>query len=177
MAGGGGGEGVAMLLSHGVSNDAHLWDDSAPTVGDLSSMSPAPPADNVGTLTEFDDLVSIRSFYYSTELIFGPEFSRYEIEATVDGVPMTFSDDPAVSTMQATNGSPIRVLFQAANLDVVTGEVLNPVPRPWRQSVRSSSNQTGIASDGLNGYRFMLFIDRTLATNVTIDKLTVVYRN
>lgn len=150
---------------------------TAPTVGDLSSMSPAPTVDNVGTLTEVDDLVSMRSLYYSTELIFGPEFTRYVIEATVDGVPMTFSDDPSVSPMEATIGAPIRVLFQAANLDVTTGEVLNAVPRPWRSSVRSSSNQTGIASDGLNGYRYMLFIDRTVATNVTIDKLTVVYRN
>ena len=91
--------------------------------------------------------------------------------------PSAVADASSVSPMEATIGAPIRVLFQAANLDVTTGEVLNAVPRPWRSSVRSSSNQTGIASDGLNGYRYMLFIDRTVATNVTIDKLTVVYRN
>jgi hypothetical protein len=69
----------------------------------------------------------------------------------------------------------VRVLFQAANLDTVTGEVLEI--RPWRTSVRSSQMQTGIASDGLNGYRFMLFFDRTFATTLTIDRIVVVYRN
>ena len=64
-----------------------------------------------------------------------------------------------------------------ANLDVVTGAVLNAVPRPGRPAVLSSANLPGIASDGLNGYRFMLFIDRALASTVTVEKLTVVYRN
>jgi hypothetical protein len=148
---------------------------TAPSVNDLQTMVPAATTDNVGQLTEVDDLISMRSLYYSTGLIFGPEFSHYKIEAMIDGTPVVFSDDPAVSNMQAGVGSAVRVLFQAANLDVVTGEVLSV--RPWRTSVRSSSSQTGIASDGLNGYRFMLFFDRTIATNITIDRLTVVYRN
>ena len=77
--------------------------------------------------------------------------------------------------MAAGVGSPIRSLFQAADIDVVTGEVLSV--QPWRLSVRSSPNQIGIASDGLNGFRFMLFFDQVLATSVTIDRVVVVYRN
>ena len=151
---------------------------TTPDVSDLSIMLPPATADNVGELIEVDDKVSVRSLYYSTNLIFGPEFARYEIEATIDGVPMTFSDDPTVSTMLALEGtSPLYAKFQAADLDVVTGAVLNTIPREWRDYVRSSGNQVGIASDGLNGYRFMLFVDRTLATTVTVEKLTVVYRN
>lgn len=151
---------------------------TTPDVSDLSIMLPPATADNVGELIEVDDKVSVRSLYYSTNLIFGPEFARYEIEATIDGVPMTFSDDPTVSTMLALEGtSPLYAKFQAADLDVVTGAVLNTIPREWRNYVRSSGNQVGIASDGLNGYRFMLFVDRTLATTVTVEKLTVVYRN
>ena len=75
-------------------------------------MSPVATADNVGPLLESDDVVSMRSLYYSTNLIFGPEWARYELEATVDGVPMTFSDDPAFGAMAATQGAPIRILFQ-----------------------------------------------------------------
>ena len=150
---------------------------TTPDLSELGGMSPAATADNVGPLLESDDVVSMRSLYYSTNLIFGPEWARYELEATVDGVPMTFSDDPAFGAMAATQGAPIRILFQAANLDVVTGAVLNAVPRPWRPAVLSSANLPGIASDGLNGYRFMLFIDRALASTVTVEKLTVVYRN
>ena len=148
---------------------------TAPDVGDLLTMVPAATADNVGPLEEADALVSMRSLYYSTGLIFGPAFSHYKIEATVDGLPVVYSDDPSVSNLEAGPLAPVRVLFQAANLDIVTGEVL--ATRPWRSSVRSSSTQTGIASDGYNGYRFMLFFDRGLATNVTIDRLTVVYQN
>ena len=148
---------------------------AAPTLAALQARVPPPTADNVGPLTEVDDLVSMRSLFYSTGLIFGPAFSHYKIEATVDGVPVVYSDDPAVSNLEAGNLSPVRVLFQAANLDVVTGEVLDL--RPWRTSVRSSSTQTGIASDGYNGYRFSLLFNRVLATNVTIDRLTVVYQN
>ena len=37
-------------------------------------------------------------------------------------------------------------------------------------------NVTGIASDGLNGFRFALVVDHTIATTVTIDKVKVVYR-
>ena len=57
----------------------------------------------------------------------------------------------------------------------MTGEVLGT--RPWRVSVRSTQAQVGIASDGLNGYRFMLLVDQTLATTVTIERLVVVYSN
>ncbi|MFK7742887.1 MAG: Ig-like domain-containing protein [Planctomycetota bacterium] len=148
---------------------------TAPLIGDLASMEPAATADNVGPLVEVDELIAIKSNFYSTELVFGPAFSHYVIEATVDGMPMVFSDNPAISTMEASVGAPLRALFQAANLDVTTSEVLEV--RPWRTSVRSSSSQTGIASDGFNGYRFLLLQDRSLAANVTVEQLTVVYRN
>ena len=147
----------------------------APALSELANVVPAVGPDSVGALTEIDDLISMRSLYYSTNLIFGPAFSHYVIEATVDGQAMIFSDNDQISSMAAGVGSPIRSLFQAANIDVVTGEVLSV--RPWRLSVRSSPNQIGIASDGLNGFRFMLFFDQVLATSVTIDRVVVVYRN
>ena len=146
-----------------------------PDLSALGSMSPAASPDNVGPLLEADNLVSVRSRYYSTNLIFGPVFSHYVIEATVDGQPIVYSDNPAISPVEAGQGSALRTLWQAADLDVVTGEVLST--RPWRLSVRSSQTQVGIASDGLNGYRFMLLVDQTLATTVTIDRLVVVYSN
>lgn len=168
----------AIIRIHGGDGSAgfvRLETPTAPPLSELSTVSPAMGPDSVAALEEVDDLVSMRSLYYSTGLIFGPAFSHYVIEATVDGQAMTFSDNSDISTMEAGIGAPIRVLFQAANLDIVTNEVLEV--RPWRTSVRSSSNQTGIASDGLNGYRFMLFFDRTLAQEISIDRLTVVYRN
>jgi hypothetical protein len=153
-----------------------------PTTALLANMLPAPTADNVGTLTEADGLVSFQSSWYTTGLPFGPEFAYYEIHATVDGVPMVFSDSSAISSVVAGVGAPVRAFFQSANLDLQTGlpaplsGEVDPTIRPWRTSVLSTGNSTGIASDGLNGFRFALVVDHTLATTVTIDKVKVVYR-
>ena len=72
------------------------------------------------------------------------------------------------------SGAPVRALWQAATLDLQTGDPLQV--RPWRTSVRSSTTQVGIASDGLNGFRFMIMIDRAFAQNITIDSVTVLYQ-
>ena len=146
-----------------------------PTPSQLPGMLPGPAtASNVATLEETDDVVACRSKFYSTELIFGPQYARYEIHAVVDGLPVVFTDDPALPGVPALPGQPVRALWQSATLDLVTGEPL--VVRPWRTSVRSTSTQPGIASDGLNGFRFMIMIDRAFAQNITIDSVTVLYR-
>jgi hypothetical protein len=130
-------------------------------------------AQNVATLVERDDTVSFRSEFYSTGLLFGPDFQRYEIHATVDGVPTVFSDDPAVSNQPAQQGAALRALFQAATIDPVTG--LPSEMREWRTSVRTAGNQVGIASDGLTSFRFILVMDQLVAQTVTIDSLVVFY--
>jgi hypothetical protein len=145
-----------------------------PPLSQLASMQPAATAQNVGTLGERDALVECTSRFYSTQLIFGPEYARYEIRGTIDGVPFVLSDDPAVATQEAREGAPVRALWQGARLDLSTSNVLEF--GPWRTSVRSSSSQTGIASDGLNGFRFRLFADYTLGTAITVDSVIVVYR-
>ena len=146
-----------------------------PTTSQLPGMLPPATASNVATLEEQDDVVACRSKFYSTGLIFGPQYVHYEIHAVVDGVPTIFSDDPAVpNSVPALPGAPVRALWQAATLDLVTGDPITV--RPWRTSVRSSSLQVGIASDGLNGFRFMLMIDRAFAQTITIDSVTVLYR-
>jgi hypothetical protein len=144
-----------------------------PTTALLASMLPPPVAQNVATLVERDDTVSFRSEFYSTGLLFGPDFQRYEIHATVDGVPTVFSDDPAVSNQPAQQGAALRALFQAATIDPVTG--LPSEMREWRTSVRTAGNQVGIASDGLTSFRFILVMDQLVAQTVTIDSLVVFY--
>jgi hypothetical protein len=166
---------VKVQGGNGSSGFVRLEAPIAPPLSQLSNVSPAMTSQSLGALTEADDLISLRSSYYSTNLIFGPAFSHYEIEATVDGQPVIFSDNDQVSLIAAGVGAPVRALFQAADIDVITGAVLGV--RPWRTSVRSGPNQIGIASDGLNGYRFMLFFDQMLATSVTVDRVVVVYRN
>ncbi len=163
-----------ILGGDGAPGFVRLESAAGANVTQLTGMLPAPTAQNVGVLTERDDLVVCTSKYYSTGLIFGPEFARYEIHGSVDGVPFVLSDDPAVSSQAALVGAPVRALFQAAQLDLATGATIQVAP--WRLGVRSSSTQTGIASDGLNGFRFQLLADYTLGQVITIDKVVVVYR-
>ena len=146
---------------------------TAPTPGHLVGMLPPATAANVGTLAETDDLVGCRSKFYPTGLVSGPTYLRYEVRATVGGVPTVFSDDPAVSATPAQVGAPVRILLQAADLDPTTGQPL--LLRPWRTSVISSPGQIGIAADGLNSFRFMLVVDRTVAPQVVVTRVVVVF--
>ena len=43
------------------------------------------------------------------------------------------------------------------------------------RSHEALGNQVGIACDALNGFRWMLFQDRTVSNNVTIDKVVIVF--
>ncbi|MBM4062068.1 MAG: hypothetical protein FJ265_13370 [Planctomycetes bacterium] len=152
------------------------------TTAVIANALPAPTPENVGTLVEQDELVAFQSTWYSTNLAQTPDYLRYEIVATVDGQQVLFSDDPAVSPIQATFGAPVRAFFQSANLDLVTGV---PVPLPgqtqpairrWYPAVRATGSQPGMVSDGLNGFRFALVFDRSQAISVTIDRVSVYYR-
>ena len=165
---------VQIAGGAGANGFVRLEGPTVPPLSQLNNMQPAAVANNVGALSERDDLVVVTSKFYSTNRIFGPEFARYEIRGTIDGVPFLLSDDPAVSTQAAQPGAPLRALFQAARLDLGTNAVLES--RPWRTSVRSSSTQTGIASDALNGFRFRLIADHTLGSVILVDSVVVVYR-
>jgi len=164
--GGAGSPGFVRLEAPGV-----------PTTSMIGSMQPPPVAANVGTLVEQDTLVSLRSDFYSTGLVFGPDWVRYEIYANFNGTPMVFSDDPAVSTLAAGIGQPIRALFQPATIDLQSGAVLET--RNWVAGVRTTPQVVGLQSAGLNGFRFALILDRAVAPAgpVTIEKVVVVYRN
>lgn len=155
-----------------------------PTTSIFGTVQPPATADNVGPLTETDDLVAFQSTWYTTNTPFGPEYARYEIRARLDGSSTVtlFSDDPAVSTLKAETGQALRAFFQNANLDSVTG-LPAPLPgentptiRPWRTQVLSSGPITGIASDGLNGFRFAIVLDRSVATSAVIESVKVFYR-
>ena len=165
---------VQIAGGNGSSGFVRFEMPGTPSTTQLTNMQPAPTAQNVAPLTETDDLTSFRSTWYSTNLVFGPEFARYEIHATVDGVPVVYSDDINVSTVQAGSGQALRFWIQAAQLDLTTGAVLEQ--RAWRTGVLTTGQAVGIASDGLNGFRFAITQDRTVGQVVTIDKVVIVYR-
>ena len=140
----------------------------------LATMQPAATAGNLGALAERDDLVACTSRYRSTGEALGPEYVRYEIHGSADGVPFLLSDDPLVSSQSAGLGAPVRALFQTAQLDLTTGVPV--VESPWLTGVRSSSLAEGIATYGYNAMRFRLLADQALAQELVIDRVVVAFR-
>ncbi|MEZ6036614.1 MAG: hypothetical protein R3F29_03985 [Planctomycetota bacterium] len=146
---------------------------TTPPLTALTSMSPAPVSQNVGSLTELDDLVAIRSKAYVISSVCPPVFQHYVIEATVDGASMVFSDDASISTQPAGVGAPVRAFFQGVVVDPVTGSIVDT--GSWRGSVGNWPGQSGIAADGMSAFRFQLVIDRTLATTVDVTRVEVAF--
>jgi hypothetical protein len=168
------GASVQINGGNGANGFVRLEEPTLPPLSHLATMLPPATTDNIGALSERDDLVLCTSKYYATGLIFGPEFARYEIYGTVDGNPFVLSDDPTVSTQAAVVGAPVRALWQAAQLDLVT-----ETPQqlgPWRTAVHSTSTQTGIDADGFNGFRYKLLADYALGIVITVERVVVVYR-
>jgi len=162
IEGGDGGQGFVRLETS-----------AGPQLSDLSTVTPPATTDSLGMLAEQDTLVSTRSRFYATNTPCGVYFLSYELHATVDGVPVVYSDDPEISPLQATAGAALRVRFQAGDVDPLTGDTLST--GPWRATVASTPTQAGIGADGLNGYRFVLVVDRALANTVVVDSMTVRY--
>jgi len=164
---------ITMQGGDGSQGYVRLETPTGPALTDLAVVTPPATTDSLGVLEETDTVCSVRSKFYSTGLIFGPFWNRYEIYATVDGSPVVYSDDPAVSPLEARQGAAVRALFQSGDIDLTTGEILST--GPWRNGVATTQSTTGL--DSLNGFRFLLQIDRSIATTVTIDRVVIVYSN
>jgi hypothetical protein len=169
------GANVQIAGGNGANGFVRLEAPALPPLTALAAMQPAATADNVGVLNERDLLVMCASKHYSTGLAFGPEYARYEIRGTIDGVPFVLSDDPAISLQAAGEGAPVRALWQSAQLDLATLAVQQA--GPWRAAVRSGLGQDGIDADALNGFRFRLYADFNLGAAIVVDEVVVVFRS
>ncbi|MCA8952429.1 MAG: hypothetical protein KDE27_23160, partial [Planctomycetes bacterium] len=146
----------------------------SPTTLMLPNTLPAAQPDNVAALTEQDRYVSFRTLWYSTGQVFGPEFARYEIHATVDGQSVIYSDDTTVSPVMAGVGSALRLWIQNGQMDLATGDVTEI--QPWRTGVATFQGQIGISTDGRNAFRYAVIQDRDVAATVTIEKIVIVFK-
>ncbi len=125
--------------------------------------------------TERDRMTGQRSRWYSTNVVFPPEWVRYEIQAEINDVPIVFSDDPSKGRLAA-EGEAVQFLVQGANLD----ETGQPKPNEiggWRRYVGSfTTSELSLHSDGRISFRFLLLYDRTVASKIKINHVKVVYR-
>lgn len=154
---------------------------TAPTVGEIGTTVPAAGPQNVGLLTETDTNAGFMSLWRGVGEVFAPIYERYEVDAEVDGVPVTYSDDPAVGLPAHAGVAPVNFYVQGVLADPLTGQPLpNERPRPWRRYVGGFGaplGETGLNSDAPTGIRIACIIDRSLATNVVIRAIRIYYRS
>ncbi|MEZ5963406.1 MAG: Ig-like domain-containing protein [Planctomycetota bacterium] len=145
-----------------------------PTIGLLQNVRPAADPSMVGPLLDNDDRSGFVTRWYATRQIFPPTFQRYEVEAVVDGNPVTFSDDPAHGVWAPIGaGTAIEVMFQGADVDPRDGSLVG-IPTEWRSTVGAHQGQPGIAGESIDGFRFTLVFNRR--AGVEIRKVSVIFR-
>jgi hypothetical protein len=165
--GGDGSPGVIRVEAPGpLPADAAAW---------VGPSNPPAALENVGELTERDAVTAVRSRWYQTGEIFPPTFDRYEIEAVVDGHAMTFSDDPARGVLAASG--PLQLFVQAASEDLF-GSVDLTTAGPWRRFVGpfAPPGELALSDDAGTVFRFALVFDTSIATDITVTRVTFVYR-
>jgi hypothetical protein len=136
---------IKVLGGNGSDGYIRLETLQTPSAGLLGNCTPAASARNVASLTETDTKVGCQSLWYMTGEIFAPEFLRYEIKATVNGLPKTFSDDPSLSFPLAKEGEDLEFYVQGANLDNV-GKVLPGQSSEWLKFVGTFATNGGARS-------------------------------
>jgi hypothetical protein len=148
---------------------------AAPALSRLGNVDPPAVAQSAGLLAESDDFTGFQSIFVSTGAIFPPTYVRYVVEADVDGVPTTFSDDPAVGVPALRGAAPIVFLIQGAPV-AITGE-LTGVPAAWRTQVGAFQAGVGnLNADAFSGYRWQILFDRTMANSVVVRAVRIEYR-
>jgi hypothetical protein len=103
-----------------------------------------------------------------------PNYLRYELLVDVGGLPVLFSDDPAVSPLAANLPSGIVMLrFQGAQIDPLTGKVLPGTEGPWRPVL--SGGPGSLNSDHAQAVRFDMVINKASGP-VSVLELRIKWR-
>ena len=147
--------------------------------GALTFAPTAPPVpaynagQNAGALTDRDALSGSRSLWLTVTSGPAPLYCRYEVQATVGGVPVLFSDDPAVSSQPASGpGAVVQLRCQGALRDPATGEPLAGSVGPWRTTLAPGSDSLNRERAQL--VRFDLVVDAALGA-VVVQEVRLVF--
>ena len=137
---------------------------------------PPSVAQNSGVLTDRDLVVGSQSLWYS---IGRAVFQRYEIDATIDGVAVTFSDNSSFGTLADDPNGPLYVRFQAARVDPATRRATPGTLGPWRRFLNAPRPSPLITDtinhDGGDGFRFALFFNKAVAQDIRVTGVSVFY--
>ena len=143
----------------------------------LSGMTPAASADNVGTLQEYDATTADQSKWYdvgSGSVI----WEGYEADVDTDGdgaVDVTYGDSLQAGLQLASGpGLPLNLRFQAA--DITASGAIDPATiGPWRTAVGRGYSNT-LAGGGGTRVRFRVVFDRSLFPQTVLRELRVSFQ-
>jgi len=136
---------------------------AASDLGTILGATPGPSS--LGTLVDQDTWTGQVSRFYPASSGFAASWLHYRLDTEVDGVPVTYSDDPLAYRPAAGPGLPVQIWFQGATINA-QGEVL-VAPGPWRPFVQD------LDLDRANTFRFMVLFDRSISQDVVLKDLTV----
>ncbi len=148
--------------------------DPKPNYKSFANVNPPAIPVNAGLLrkVDYEDVSVLATNWYFTKRLFPPKYLYYEIKATIDGSPVTFSDNPQLGK-RAQTGQPLVVLFQGGQLDPKTLR-----PDPSTVSAWFEGTVDPLNTDGGNGFRFLLRMDRskTVSGSIVVHSVRVVFR-
>lgn len=139
----------------------------------LLNAQPAPGPLTVGVRSDTDSRVAIASRAYETGQSTAPVWERYEIDAVVDGLNVTFSDDPALG-VPALPGAPIEFFVQGLRVDPASGEVSGGHTE-WFRRVRATAGELSLNSQARAAFRWVVVHDRSVASTVQLTAVRIVY--
>jgi hypothetical protein len=151
----------------------------AGTVVNFAGVSCVPTynaGNNAGTLTDRDTFSGCRSLWRGTNLIFPPQWLRYELEVDTDGNGTTdviFTDSGDVGTQVANDpNGPVVIQFQGAQLAQSSTTPIEGTEGPWRYGIGAGS-VPGISLDSATAFRFMMTFNRGLYPDCVVKALRV----
>lgn len=156
--GGAGAPGFVRLERTATSAPADLGTVLGPTLG----------ASNTGPLSDQDTWTGQVSRFYPAASGSAPSWLHYRLDVEVDGVPITYSDDPLAYAPATGPGVPVQLWFQGTTVDPQGLPLVSP--GPWRALVRD------LEVDRANTFRFMVLFDRSVSQDVVLKNLTVTWR-
>ena len=165
------GEYIGLDSESGAGGAGFIRAESDPKPNYKSFVSFDPPAkpENAGLLraVDQDKVSSAVTNWYFTKTLFPPTYLFYVIKAKIDGKLVTYSDNVSLGK-RAQTGEPVILYLQGAQLDPKT---LLPLPKSksrWFEGVIDPLN-----TDGGNGIRFHIVMDRSATTTGQIELLSL----
>lgn len=149
------------------------------TVGSATKIPAYNASLNAGTLTDHDSLSGCLSLWRTTNLIFPPQWIRYELDVDTDGdgvTDVTYTDSGAAGTQVANDPlGPVTIRFQGGQIAQGETTPTEGTVGAWRYGIGAGA-VPGIGLDSATGFRFEMTFNTGTYPNCVVKELRVFAR-